>query len=68
MKSNYYSPTPKRWRIIGDVALLLIPVVSVAISEAPEMNDVVKYWLSQGCTIALVLVKFLTNFKHDAIN
>lgn len=67
-QSKYFKPTPKKWRIIGDLSLLLIPVVSVSISQAPDMSEVVRFWLSQGCSWLLIGVKFLTNLttKSDA--
>lgn len=64
--SNYYKPTPKKWRIFGDFLLMLIPVVTVIFSNAPNLSEVEKYWWVAGCNIFLVAGKFLTNtFKAE---
>lgn len=58
---NYYKPTPIKWRIVGDLLILLIPIFTVLISEAPNLDDAVKYWLGGGLNIALVIGKYITN-------
>lgn len=65
-QSRYYKPTPKKWRIIGDLALLLVPVISVSVSQAPGLSEVVKFWLVQGCSWVLIGVKFLTNLTTES--
>lgn len=46
-------------RLIGDFALLMIPVLVPIISNAP-LSDNSKYWLNAILTIALVTAKFIT--------
>lgn len=63
---NYYKPTPIKWRMIGDLLILLIPVFTVLISEAPNLDAVTKYWLGGGLNIMLVIGKYATNcFKEE---
>lgn len=59
---NYSRPTPARWRIVGDLALLLIPAIDGIVASAPDISDANKYWIAAGCTVALIIVKFATNF------
>lgn len=61
MLSNYYQPTPKNFRILGDLFLVLIPAAQIIISGAPNLSDNQKYWWAAACTIGLILGKFLTN-------
>lgn len=45
-------------RIIGDLALILIPVLQTIVNNAPDVSDHVKYWMISFLTSALVVVKF----------
>lgn len=60
---KYGEPTPKYWRQIGDFALVLIPALHVAIGNAPNFNEDMKYWLMIACDVALLALKFWTNTK-----
>lgn len=64
--NNYYKPTPKKWRMFGDFLLLMIPVATLTIANAPNLSDIEKYWWTAGCNFALVLGKFLTNTAKPA--
>jgi hypothetical protein len=61
LKEKYYSPTPKNLRILGDLFLILIPVVQTTIGAAPNLDEVTKYWIGAACTLGLVMAKFTTN-------
>lgn len=66
MLRNYYSPTPKIYRQLGDLFLILIPVVQGGIANAPNFSDQNKYWTGFICTCILIIAKFVTNlFKDD---
>ena len=66
MLNNYYEPTPKKWRQIGDFLLIMIPVCSGVIQGAPNLTSDEKYWWLAGCTLLLTIGKFMTNlFKDD---
>ena len=59
--SNYSESTPKKWQVIGDLALLLIPVLITIVEQsplAPESQTLVMFWMSS----ALAVVKVLTQF------
>lgn len=55
---NYYKPTPKKWRKIGD-ALLAVSLVAVPAELAGHA------WLSISIFLLGVVGKFLTNFFTD---
>lgn len=56
MKKNYYSPTPKKWRKLGDALL----AVSTTITGFAMYENI--HWLAMTSLITGVLGKFLTNF------
>ncbi len=56
---NYYKPTPKKWRKLGDSLLAVSTFVS-----AYAITDDVK-WLSLTALGIGVVGKFLTNFFTD---
>lgn len=60
---NYRKPTPKRWRKMGDVALLLAITIEPAIQSMPLSNVFAKEWLVWGFSTCLILFKFYTNTK-----
>lgn len=57
--NNYYSPTPKKWRQLGD-ALLGVSTTITGFSLYNEMKEVALAALIIG-----VIGKFLTNFFVD---
>ena len=59
MKQNYYGPTPKRWRKLGDALL----GVSTTITGYAIMED--HKWIAFSALILGVIGKFLTNFFSD---
>jgi hypothetical protein len=59
MKKNYYSPTPKKWRKLGDALL----AVSTAVTGYAMYENV--KWVALTALITGVLGKFLTNFFEE---
>ena len=59
MIKNYYKPTPKRWRKIGDICLLL----SVSFSGLSAFEQF--KWYGISLAILAGIGKVLTNFKFD---
>ncbi len=59
MKKKYYSPTPKKWRKLGDALL----AVSTAITGYAMYEDI--KWVALTALITGVVGKFLTNFFTD---
>jgi hypothetical protein len=56
MKQNYYSPTPKKWRKLGDALLgVSTTITGFAIYENEK-------WIALTALILGVIGKFLTNF------
>jgi hypothetical protein len=56
MKQNYYSPTPKKWRKLGDALLgVSTTITGFAIYEEAK-------WIAISALIFGVVGKFLTNF------
>lgn len=56
MKENYYSPTPKKWRKLGDALL----GVSTTITGFAIYEDI--KWVAIAALLTGVVGKFLTNF------
>ena len=56
MLRNYYKPTPKKWRKLGDALL----GVSTLITTFAMYNNV--HWVAMTALITGVVGKFLTNF------
>jgi hypothetical protein len=56
MKTNYYNPTPKRWRKLGDALLgVSTTITGFAIYEEAK-------WVAISALAFGVVGKFLTNF------
>jgi hypothetical protein len=56
MKQNYYSPTPKKWRKLGDALLgVSTTITGFAIYENEK-------WIALTALVLGVIGKFLTNF------
>jgi hypothetical protein len=65
MMSNYYSPTPKKWRKIGDAILIGCASLSAMIMGSP-LTDEGKAWATFVLNVAGVAGKIITNcFKED---
>jgi hypothetical protein len=59
MKQNYYSPTPKKWRKLGDALLgVSTTITGFAIYENEK-------WIALTALVLGVIGKFLTNFFEE---
>ena len=58
MKENYYAPTPKKWRQLGD-ALLAVALMGVPAELAGYK------WIGLSLFIIGIIGKFLTNFFKE---
>lgn len=60
IKSNYYKPTPARWRKLGD-ALLAVSTTITTYAVVDEWNK----YVTLGALLLGVVGKFLTNFFSE---
>jgi len=62
--SNYNKKTTPKYKLIGDLALVLIPAIQVVLISAPEgVLTPAQSWFVGGITsVILVLIKFATKF------
>ena len=64
MINNYYKPTPKKWRKIGDAILFLSASISAFIPTSP-LDDGSKLWAMFGLNIFGIIGKTATNFFKE---
>jgi uncharacterized membrane-anchored protein len=70
MLSNYHKPTPRKWRLRGDTAILislLLWVLEDFFTSAPEsfLSPDVTHWIIKGIGAIAMIFKFYTNTKFD---
>lgn len=70
MLSNYHKPTPKKWRLRGDTAILISLVLWLMedfITTAPVdfMSPELSHWIIKGIGAIAMIFKFYTNTKFD---
>ena len=61
--TNYSKSTPRKWQVIGDLSLILIPVLIGIVEASPlaaEAQTTVIFWMSS----VLAVVKILTQFYN----
>lgn len=57
---NYYDKKTKMWAsVVGDLFLVLIPIVGTLIQEAPNLSEAQKYWWAGAFTTGSIALKFL---------
>lgn len=73
LKKNYWSPTPKKWRKIGDALLAASTITSLGgmwqfenLKEIFTLDQI--RWLIVSPMILGVIGKFLTNFFTESRN
>jgi hypothetical protein len=73
LKKNYWSPTPKKWRKIGDALLAASTITSLGgmwqfenLKEVFTLDQI--RWLIISPMILGVIGKFLTNFFTESRN
>ena len=62
--SNYYSPTPKKWRKIGDAILLGTATLSTLMMGAPFDDRTISLTV-WGLSVIGVVGKVITNFFKE---
>ena len=70
MLKNYWSPTPKKWKKIGDALLATSTVITVGgMLQFENLKEIFTIeqirWLTIAPIILGVIGKFLTNFFKD---
>ncbi len=61
--SNYGKNTPGKWQVIGDLALVLIPVLIGVVQNSPlevEVQTNVIFYMSSILAVIKVLTQFFT--------
>ena len=64
MINNYYKPTPKKWRKIGDAILFLSASISAFIPTSP-LDEGIKLWAMFALNIFGIIGKTATNFFKE---
>ncbi len=59
--SNYSKSTPKKWQVLGDLALVLIPVLLTIVEQSP-LSPENKTMVIFGMSSSLAVIKVLTQF------
>ncbi|MFA6260404.1 MAG: hypothetical protein WC760_02980 [Bacteroidia bacterium] len=62
---NHRKPTPKKWRRIGDFALLLAIAIEPIIKSMPLEDGPLKNWMAWVMGALLIVLKFWTNTRTD---
>ena len=57
LKTDYYKPTPVKWRKLGDT-LLIVGLLLTTYNIAEDIDK----WIQVGALIFTIAGKFLTNF------
>lgn len=67
---NYNRPTPRRWKILGDIFLYSIPAIEVFIRAAPSSIDpVVLEYVGWVWPLVSSVIKIVTKYtSEDPIN
>ena len=64
MINNYYKPTPKKWRKIGDAILFISASISAFIPTSP-LDEGSKLWAMFFLSIFGIIGKTATNFFKE---
>lgn len=59
--SNYSETTPKKWQVIGDLSLLLIPALMAIVEQSPlspELQTNVIFWMASSLAVIKVFTQF----------
>lgn len=64
MINNYYQPTPKKWRKIGDAILFISASISAFIPTSP-LDEGSKLWAMFFLNIFGIIGKTATNFFKE---
>lgn len=64
LKENYYSPTPKKYRKIGDTILMITTGLQPILAGAP-MPEGIKVWVMVAISILGLIGKGITNLYTE---
>lgn len=64
LKENYYSPTPKKYRKLGDAILYFATGLQPIFALLPMQEDV-KVWVMVGVSVLGLIGKTITNFYTE---
>ena len=63
---QYYEKRTKTWAsALGDMFLVLIPVIGTIIQEAPNLTEGQKYWWAGAFTTGSIALKFILKTIKD---
>lgn len=63
---QYYEKKTRIWAsMLGDLFLILIPVVGTMIQEAPNLTENQKYWWAGAFTTCSIALKFILKTIKD---
>jgi hypothetical protein len=63
---KYYSPTPAKFRKIGD-SILFLCIGIQPLTQTLPLTDTHRLWINFGFSVAGVIAKTITNFFTDDI-
>lgn len=63
MKFKHHYRENSSWQWIGDLALILIPVIHTGLASAP-ISDHAKFWVGFVCDVTLVGFKFWSKERN----
>ncbi len=64
LMKRYSQPTPPKYRMLGDFALIMLVAIEGLIPRMP-LDEVLKEWFSISVALLLVGFKFWTNTKTN---
>lgn len=65
--SNLKKPDNKKWKMIADIMLYILPIELVAVTSLPLSASTV-YWIGFVLTQATVIFKAISKFTSDETN
>ena len=63
---NYHKETPKIWKIIGDVFLYSIPIITTSMMAIPgSIDPAIREWIIWGWSLLSSLIKIITKYISE---
>ena len=53
------------WKMLGDFAIIAIPLLIAAVQNAPNVAPIAQYWTVQGATILLAGVNLFSKTQQN---
>ena len=66
MLSNLSKPDNKKWKLIADVALYILPLELVAVANLPFSDNTI-FWVGFGLTQLTVIFKAISKFTSEDV-